>query len=225
MYRKTYNLIKDMKNTKDKIQDIGNKLEILVNNLKSNPILSNFDFQELRNNFQYYVNLARNFTKMAVIVPVGSALLGSGFKFPDKDISILGIANHRFFLFHSAIGVYILKKVYDNYLLHINSTKKKDNISNIVKKAAGTALSGFAAGIGIHLLVDVFQPKSIVFPFIGSLIDGTLIDDNIWLLSNSLYCFKIAKDVFVIAWGDDLEVVKEYVRKNFIEPLMQYHVI
>lgn len=221
MNKKTHDLIKNVTNVKYKIQDVGNKLGSLVDNLKNSPIVSNFDPQELHNNFQYYINLARNFTKMAVIIPVGSALLGSGFKFPDKDISILGIANHRFFLFHSAIGVYILKKVYDNYLLHISSTKKNDNISNIVKKAAGTALSGFAAGVGIHLLVDVFQPKSIVFPFIGSLIDGTLIDDSIWLLSNSLYCFKIAKDVFVIAWGDDLEVVKEYVRKNFIEPLKQ----
>jgi len=223
MYKKTQDLVKNVMDAKNMIQDVSNKLGNFIENFKNSQIAFNFNLQEFLSNFQHYANLAKSFTKMAIIVPVGSIILGNGFKFPDSDISILGIGNHRFFLFHSAIGVYALKKAYDYYLLHSSSAKKDDTVSKVIKKVAGTALSGFAAGVGIHLLTDVFQPKSIVFPFIGSLIDGTLIDDNIWLLANSLYCFKIAKDVFVIAWGDDLEVVKEYVRKNFVEPLKQYY--
>jgi hypothetical protein len=41
--------------------------------------------------------------------------------------------------------------------------------------------------VGCHLLLDVFQPKAVIFPFFGSLVEGTLVDDNLWLLGNALW--------------------------------------
>ncbi|OPZ61563.1 MAG: hypothetical protein BWY85_02372 [Firmicutes bacterium ADurb.Bin506] len=82
-------------------------------------------------------------------------------------------------------------------------------------KLTGAALGAYAMGVGVHLAMDVFQPKSVVFPFFGSLVDGTLVDDNIWLLGNSLWAFKIARDVFVISFAPELEAAREYVKTTF----------
>ena len=154
-----------------------------------------------------------------VLIP--SAFIGftTGLGFPDKDISSLGIGNHRFFLFHSAFAVWAMKKLYDTMLA--KQSGQKTSIDRFVNKVLG-ALSGSAAwGVGVHLAIDVFQPKSIVFPFVGSLVNGTLIDDNIWLLGNAIWCFKIGHDLFVLALGDDFEKVKSFVSDTFIQPLKE----
>ena len=67
----------------------------------------------------------------------------------------------------------------------------------------------------------MFQPKSVIFPGIGSLIDGTLVDDNIWLFGNALYCFKIADDLYSLALGDDYKRVKLFVKERFLIPLKE----
>ena len=72
-----------------------------------------------------------------------------------------------------------------------------------------------AAGVGIHLLVDVFQPKSIVFPFFGSLVEGTLVDDNIWLLGNSLWAFRISHEVFSLVLADEMTLAKDFASQRF----------
>ena len=99
--------------------------------------------------------------------------------FPDLDISILGIGMHRFFLFHSAIiplFFYIAIKLL---------FKPKRNIEILITTFCGS----FTFGVGIHLFLDIFQSKAIIFPFIGSLINGTSTDDRIWLTVNVLICF------------------------------------
>ena len=91
--------------------------------------------------------------------------------------------------------------------------------TTIINKIAGVVAGSGCFAIGCHLAIDVLQPKSIVFPYFGSLVDGTLVDDNIWLLGNSIYCFKISHDIFTFALGEDLERVKEFIKINFMEPV------
>lgn len=82
------------------------------------------------------------------------------------------------------------------------------------EKVVGAALGTNAIGLGIHLLVDVFQPKSINFPFFDSLVDKTLVKDNIYLLGNSLWAFKISHDLFVLAMAEELESVRLWVTQR-----------
>ena len=103
------------------------------------------------------------------------------FRFPDLDIRLLGIGKHRYFLFHSAIVP----------LGALWAARKLQNISILGYLTTAFAI-GFLAGVGIHLLTDVFQYKAVMFPFIGSLIDGTSIDDRLWEGGNALVCFSAA---------------------------------
>ena len=48
-----------------------------------------------------------------------------------------------------------------------------------------------------------------MFPGIGTLVDGTLVDDNIWLFGNAIYCFKVADHLYALALGDDYQRVKD----------------
>jgi hypothetical protein len=102
-------------------------------------------------------------------------------KFPDLDIRILGIGAHRNFLFHSAAIVlvfYLLMNRRDSMRLHWL-------IINCI-------IAGCGIGIGIHLAADLLQSKAVLFPFVGSLIDGTSLDDRLWLGANSAGCFLIS---------------------------------
>jgi hypothetical protein len=153
------------------------------------------------------------FAKAGVLIPVGLFGLSHGMTFPDLDISLLGIGYHRFFLFHSALGLVGLRYFYRQWL---EKQMEPDRWANRVKrKISGALLGGFAVGVGVHLAIDVFQPKAVVFPFFGSLVDGTLVDDDIWLIANSLWAFKIAHDVFALSLADELKDAKEFVKKQF----------
>ena len=154
-----------------------------------------------------------------VLLPASYIGFSQALVFPDLDITTLGIRNHRFFLFHSAFAVWAMKKLYDTMLAR--QSGKHTVADKFVNKVLGVLGGSAAWGIGVHLIIDVFQPKSIVFPFVGSLVNGTLIDDNIWLLGNSIWCFKIGHDLFVLALGDDLKKVKSFVSDTFIEPLKE----
>jgi uncharacterized protein len=150
-------------------------------------------------------------------------------RFPDLDIAIFGIGMHRFFLFHSAL-IPILLIIIFKIIFTLDST-----ITLIVSGFLGS----FTAGIGVHLFTDLFQAKAIMFPFIGSLIDGTSLDDRIWLIVNTLVCFCIAGMLYRKAFSlagigrsgkqviststrkekavdEDLEKIKEKIRAEFV---------
>lgn len=155
--------------------------------------------------------------KVAVLVPaglMGLRVLGS---LPDADIRLLGIGNHRFFLFHSALTLWAFKWLYDRYCE--TSLAGEDPVRRLTRKAAGVALAGGAVGVGVHLLVDVFEPKAVIFPFFGSLVDGTLVDDRVWLLGHSVWAFQVARDLLVVSLGPDFQRVVSWVRETFVEPL------
>ncbi|NLV91720.1 MAG: hypothetical protein GX030_04910 [Firmicutes bacterium] len=170
--------------------------------------------QELQRELESLVCSTYNLAKMAVLVPSGLWGLSKGLVAPDLDIRLLGIGNHRFFLFHSALGLVALRKL---YRMWVQSTEDKNHLwpYRVVHKVTGTVLGAYAVGVGIHLAVDVFQPKAVIFPFFGSLVKGTLIDDRLWLLGNSLWAFQIANDLFALVLADEVETARTYVAETF----------
>ena len=111
------------------------------------------------------------------------------FRFPDLDISILGIGLHRYFLFHSAIFPLII--------FVISLFIKKPVFINLLSKS----FSGcFSVAIGVHLFTDIFQNTAVYFPFIGTLIKGTSLDDRIWIIVNMIICFIFAFISYFSVW-------------------------
>lgn len=157
-------------------------------------------------------------SKLTLLVP--ASLIGlSGFTgFPDRDIEVLGIGSHRFFLFHSGVAIKAMETLYKRwYELGDRST-----IERVLKKVGGVALGGAAFGVGLHLLSDALHPKSVIFPIFGSLLGGTMLDDTLWLLGNSLWCFKMGRDVMMLAAGDDIAEVSAYLRAKLGEGDFQW---
>jgi hypothetical protein len=176
-------------------------------------------YEEAQKQARYWAQQAGVYTKMAVLIPTGIFALDAGLRFPDLDISYLGIGSHRFFLFHSGMAVWAIRKMYQACL--VRSGDEPSRTDRVLHKILGVAAGSAAFGVGVHLLIDTVQPKSVVFPFFGSLVNGTLIDDNLWLLGNSLWCFKMSRDLFTIALGEDLPKVKAYVNKVFWDPMKE----
>ena len=119
--------------------------------------------------------------RVVLALGVGVPVLLFALGFPDLDIRLLGIGRHRFFLFHSAIIPLLL-------LAGLTPARGKRTIELAVAAAA----AAFALGVGFHLFIDTFQSKAIIFPFIGSLVDGTSLDDRLWSLANALVCGGLA---------------------------------
>lgn len=176
-------------------------------------------YDKVKQRIKLELDNAYSASKFAVLVPTGLFGLSEGFHFPDTDISLLGIKNHRYFLFHSAIGLYVVQHFYRQWL---DKQSNPEGWSNrVLQKVTGVLLGSGAIGVGIHLLTDVFQPKSIVFPFFGSLVEGTLIDDNIWLLGNSLWAFKIGRDIFALTISDEYEKACSFVECHLKEGMLE----
>ena len=156
--------------------------------------------------------------ELAVIVPATFIGISAGHFIPDLDIRLLGLGWHRYFLSHSAIGAYLGKRFYESYR-DISGGKQDKNINKIV----GTFVAAGAFGLGVHLLADgslglLDGEKAVVWgiPGIGkvdTLIEGTMIDDNLYLLGNSMWAFKIAKDIIVVTYAKELELAKKFVSK------------
>lgn len=110
---------------------------------------------------------------VAVAALVGAAVF---FGFPDLDIRLLGIGAHRNFLFHSAALVVVL------YAL----TGARRRWAGSGSLLVDGIVMGCGVGLAAHLAADVFQSKSVVFPFVGTLAKGTSVDDRLWIAANAL---------------------------------------
>ena len=173
-------------------------------------------FNDLRDRVNQGIDSAYTASSMTVLTPVGMFGLWEGFAAPDWDITTLGIGYHRYFLFHSAFGLALLRHFHRQWQARME--EREIGWSGRVKqKVVGALLGAGAAGVGIHLLVDMFQPKSIVFPFFGSLVEGTLVDDNLWLLGNSLWAFKISHEVFSLVLADEMTMARDFAVREFGE--------
>ena len=112
--------------------------------------------------------MRKGLLSFAVIVVLGAVVL---FRFPDLDIALLGIGNHRYFLFHSAILPIVVWLV----------VRRRGPLALAVAAA-------FALGVGAHLVTDVFQYKNVVFPWAGTLVRGMSVDDRLWEGGNAVAC-------------------------------------
>lgn len=118
----------------------------------------------------------------AIGTGIGIALF---IRFPDLDIRLLGIGAHRNFLFHSVLLVAALF-----FLVRGLDARKGLNLFLM------SVVAGCGLGIGAHLLADVFQSHPVKFPFIGSLVGGTSMDDRLWLGLNSLGSALLSLAIF-----------------------------
>ena len=166
------------------------------------------DFLENSRSFSHDIKILG---KSTVILP--SLFMGYNLfeGFPDLDISTLGIGQHRYWLLHSGLAAYAIKRLRDIANSHLGDS--------LPEKVASKALDAFAGGaclgLGLHLMSDFLTPKSVVFPFVGSLVDGTMVDDSVWLLGNSIYCFYVASDIFALGIGKDLDELKNFIWREF----------
>lgn len=198
--------------TKESLDKASAVLDEMLTENDGNPFDAEF-LKEAKKHLNESLENAYLAAKMAVFVPTGVYGFSEGLTAPDMDISLLGIGKHRFFFFHSAIGLVILRKLYLNWL---DPREEAANFpKRVLRKVTGVLLGSYAIGVGIHLAIDVFQPKAVIFPYFGSLVNGTMVDDNIWLMGNSLWAFKIGHSVFSLVLADDIRVAKRYVNKHF----------
>jgi len=121
--------------------------------------------------------------------------------FPDLDITLFGIKWHRNFIFHSIIIPFMLYKLL---------VSKKETIASFITNGI---IFGAGLSIGLHLIIDVFQPKSVHFIIVSTLVRGTMIDDNIWLGLNGIFGLVIAKK----ANDARIENIKDIKRKSKFE--------
>ncbi len=171
-------------------------------------------YEEVRRQAGQWREYSASAGKLTVLMPTGYFAVGAGCQFPDLDISHLGIGSHRFFLYHSGVGVWVLKKLHQAALAYVG--EERGSLKDlVVRKMVGVALGAGAFGVGVHLLVDTFQPKAVIFPGIGSLVNGTLVDDRVWLLGNALWCFQMSQEFFVLALGEEMGWVKEKMLELF----------
>lgn len=105
----------------------------------------------------------------------------AGYFFPDMDIRLLGIKNHRYWLFHSALIPFVIFAI-------VNRVKT----GSIIGKSLYGLCIAFTLGVGVHLFQDCFEKKSIVFPIVKSLILNTYLDDILWLIANTIIAFVLA---------------------------------
>lgn len=171
-------------------------------------------YAEVRRQAAQWRSLGVAAGKLGVLLPIGYFAAAAGYQFPDLDIVHLGIGSHRYVLYHSGLAVWLLRKVHQAALAYVGSAR--GGLADlVVRKMVGVALGAGAFGVGVHLLVDAFDPKAVIFPFFGSLLDGTLVEDRVWLLANAVWCFRMSKELFVLALGEEMGLVKEKVLSCF----------
>lgn len=168
--------------------------------------------------YREFLENSRSFKRDIAILGKSTVILPSlylGYElfsgFPDLDISTLGIGQHRYWLFHSGLAAYAIQRLHALSIGHLGDSLPE----RVVRKSLDALAGGACLGLGIHLMADFLTPKSIQFPFIGSLVDCTMVDDSIWTLGNSLYCFRLASDIFALGLGKDLDELKNFIWREF----------
>lgn len=152
-------------------------------------------------------------------VSIGGLLVGDAL--PDEDISLLGIGMHRFWLLHSALAAWAARDLLEGLRLLDEGSRAHPRVAKLCAAAA----MGGAVGIGIHLSADGMfglfgGEKSVVFGVPGiyvrhTLIPGTYLDDDLWLLGNSAWAFKIAHDIAVVAFAEEEDSARRWASATF----------
>ena len=121
---------------------------------------------------------------------------------------------------NSALPVWGLRKAgeqFENYLNKREELIKNGELSaaetervrferDIVKYVGAPLLGAFSCAAGATMLVNIFNPRTIVGAPISWLLGGNPILEGVWLFGNGVICFKIGVDFFMLALEDHTEV-------------------
>ncbi len=122
---------------------------------------------------------------------------------PDKDITVLGIGSHRNFFFHSAaiaLGVKLICRLMLRVASRAEKLVKKGSDDHEALVFIATNLKavsfGYAVGTATHLVKDATfdGSKAVTGPLGGTLIDGTIVDDDAWLLLNGFVAIMAGEE-------------------------------
>lgn len=115
---------------------------------------------------------------------------------PDMDIKLLGIGKHRHYAFHSALSTIAVSKLTkilcrlfqaaENYLPP-EATESDVKFLKFTKTNLELIAFGYSVGVAQHLFVDgaIENTKAVVSPWGNTFIEHTLLDDNIYLMTNA----------------------------------------
>lgn len=151
--------------------------------------------------------------KALAYAPVFAKSIKIGLLFPDLDLALpgIGIGGHRWAVTHSAAAAWLTK----SSLLAIDQLVESSSVRQAVREITAVSGAGFSVGLSIHLLKDAFidNSQSIRFkiPFVGgpgTIIQGTYVDDDTWLAGNGLYALRVAADILLLGFGDDVTEVR-----------------
>ncbi len=128
----------------------------------------------------------------------------AGNAIPDKDISWLGIGKHRSALTHSiipTIGIGLVSRFLIRYFEAAQSyldpqTAEHQSIGFLITNLKCIAFGG-AVGVSYHLGLDgtLEGHKAVTTPFSNTFVRGTLMDDNAFLVANSLGSALIGEEL------------------------------
>jgi len=157
----------------------------------------------------------------AALVSV-SLVLGvrMGVSFPGLDAVLLG--SHPHWLTHSALPVYGLRKVcenFDRYLRDQEELIKRGELSeadrkrveferNVTKYVGAPLLGAFSCAAGAAMWAQIAQPGQVVGAPISWLLGGNPFLDGVWLFANGVICFHQGYKFFMIALGNQDEVAR-----------------
>lgn len=160
--------------------------------------------------FMFQLERRKDTSDKALFVGRLSTYLGAfaassvvGAETPDKDITALGIGSHRNFFFHSA-AIALGVKLACRLMLRVASRAEKlvkkgsDDHEALVFIATNLkAISfGYAVGTATHLVKDATfdGSKAVTGPWGGTLLDGTIVDDDAWLLLNGFVAIMAGEE-------------------------------
>lgn len=133
------------------------------------------------------------YTAYALSTTAGICLGGAS---PDMDIKLLGIGKHRHYAFHSALSTIAVSKLTkilcrlfqaaENYLPP-EATESDIKFFQFTKTNLELIAFGYSVGVAQHLFVDgaIENTKSVVSPWGNTFVKHTLLDDNIYLMTNA----------------------------------------
>jgi hypothetical protein len=160
--------------------------------------------------------------KTAVVSLAFVAGTRAGAAFSSLDVALLGAGGAGNWLFHSAIVPYGLRKLsekYESYLKNQEALLKDGKLTeaeterlkferNLARYVGAPLLGAFSVAAGAGLVYEAFTGAAVTgFP-ISLVLGGNPMLSSIWMFGNGLICFHNGYKFFMMALGEQDDVVK-----------------
>lgn len=154
-----------------------------------NKIKQELDKKSGKERSVYILRVLLYFTSFLGGIYLGQAI-------PDQDIKYLGIGNHRNVFTHSVVPL-ICIKLLAKFMFRVvgavyakvgDDVRGKDTLV-LIRNNLGAIAGGVSVGIAAHLLQDgILEPSGTIRgPGFNTLISGTTLDDQAFLVVNSFF--------------------------------------